>query len=138
MIRLIELLKEIGDSSYPYKKDPDSSKDEIIYKFELEDGTEFEVNIFVISKGKIEIDFTSDYSWETTDRGSNVFKIFSTIKDILTKIISKLKVHTIVYSASGKKESIYKKLIQSVYPNAKFSINQYNSIEASIKAPLSN
>ena len=32
MIRLIELLKEIGDSSYPYKKDPDSSKDEIIYK----------------------------------------------------------------------------------------------------------
>ena len=85
-----------------------------------------------------EIDFTSDYSWETTDRGSNVFKIFSTIKDILTKIISELKVHTIVYSASGKKESIYKKLIQSVYPNAKFSINQYNSIEASIKAPLSN
>ena len=94
MIRLIELLKEIGDSSYPYKKDPDSSKDEIIYKFELEDGTEFEVNIFVISKGKIEIDFTSDYSWETTDRGSNMFKIFSTIKDkdFKTKINSqKLK-----------------------------------------------
>jgi len=132
MIKLISLLKEIGDLSYPYKKDPISSKEEIIYKFQLEDGTEFEVSIFVRKKGVIEIDFTSDYSWETTKRQKDVFKIFSTIKAILEEVIDKTNTHTILYDANGKKEQIYKKLIQQVYPNAKFEINQYGSTVASL------
>jgi len=132
VIRLVDLLKEIGDSPYLYKKDLDSSKDEIIYKFELEDGTEFEVNIFVRSKGTIEIDFTSDYSWETVYRNKDVFKIFSTIKAILIEVINKLKVHTLIYDANPKKDVIYKKLIQQVYPNAEFSKNQYGSVTVSI------
>ena len=132
VVRLLDLLKEIGDSPYPYKKDPISSKDEIIYKFELVDGTEFEVSIFVRSKGTIEIDFTSDYSWETVYRNRDTFKIFSTIKAILVEVINKLKIHTLIYDANPKKDLIYKKLIQQVYPNAEFSKNQYGSVTVSI------
>ncbi len=139
MIKLISLLKEIGDLSYPYKKDPISSKEEIIYKFQLEDGTEFEVSIFVRRKGVVEIDFTSDYSWETTRRQKDVFKIFSTIKAILEEVISKRKVHTILYGANNKKEQIYKKLIQQVYPNAEFNINQYgDTVVSLIKENIEN
>jgi hypothetical protein len=132
MKKLKDILNEIGNAPLAYTKYVDSN-DELIYKFSLDDGTEFDVNIFVRKKGVIEIDFFSDYSWETTNRGKDVFTIFATIKEIIKEVISKLKVHSIIYDASGKKESVYKKLIQQVYPNAKFKINYFGSTVVSIK-----
>ena len=137
MIRLKDLLKEVGDTVLPYKKDY-WGKDEIVYKFILEDGTNFEVTIFIRSKNKIEVDFQSDFSWETTNRNKEVFKIFSTIKHILIEVVNKLNskkfnIDTLIYDANSKKARIYQKLIQYMYPNAKFNKNQYGSIEASFK-----
>ena len=127
---------ELGNSPFPFKKDA-WSKDEIIYTFNVDDDISFDVNIFVRSKNKIEIDFQSNYSFETTNRNKDTFKIIATIKLIILEVLSKLKakkynIDTLVYSASAKKVQLYKKLIQNVFPDAKFGKDQYGNEEVKI------
>jgi len=136
MIQLKNILMELGNSPFPFKKDS-WSKDEIIYTFNVDEDTSFDVNIFVRSKNKIEIDFQSNYSFETTNRNKDTFKILATIKAIILEVLSKLKtkkynIDTLVYSASVKKVQLYKKLIQHVFPNAKFGKDQYGNEEVKI------
>lgn len=136
MIRLKNILMELLNSPLPFKKDT-WSKEEITYTFDVDENTSFDVNIFIRSKNKIEIDFQSNYSFETTNRNKDTFKIIATIKAILLEVLSKLKdkkynIDTLVYSASVKKVQLYKKLIQSTFPDAKFGKDQYGNEEVKI------
>ena len=128
-----EQVNEISGTPYPYKKDY-WSKEEITYTFAIDDETTFDVNVFPRRKNAIEVDFQSNYSWETTNRNTNVFKIFTTIKEILLEIVAKLNrqgfaIDTIIYDAATKKAGVYKALINSVYPNAQYKKNQFGSME---------
>ena len=127
-----ESINEIGDSTFPFKKEY-WSNDEILYTFNVGDD-KFDVNIFPRSNNAIEIDFQSDYSWETTQRNKDTFKIISTIKAILIEAVRKLnqrkfKIDTLIYNATAKKANLYKMLVKASYPNAQFKINQYGGTE---------
>lgn len=120
--------KQQGKEGFEYKEDYYSPIEdgEVSYKFTNEDGQEFDVSVTNIDKesGSVVLDFQGDYSWETM-QNKNPIKTLRTVGNIISEIFERLKrdgidVKNVVYDATDKKGSIYRKIIEKEYPNAEF------------------
>ena len=105
------------------------------------DNNKVEVTFTIINKNNLLIDFMFNSSWDKIidTNQKNTYLIYNTIKNICIEVINKLNnkkgydINTLTYDANNnKKEKISKHIILSVNSKAKFSKNQYGSIEAKI------
>jgi hypothetical protein len=131
------------NSGFDYAEDYYEPKKsgELAYKFNTDEGKEFNVSLTNIDKkGKSAVlDFEGDFSWETMDNKSP-FKTLKTVSNIIKESLSKLKkdgydINTIIYDATEKKGRVYKELIKREYPNAEFTKNSFGGTTVKLGEP---
>jgi hypothetical protein len=114
MIKLVDLLKEIGETSTtPYKYDYDISKRKAY--FTTEDDIKYIV-YFDISKGEMKVnfgvryedDYDEDADFDIMTNKGNIYRIMSTVISIIRKAVSEFKPNQIEISSDPKRIRLYK------------------------------
>lgn len=114
MIKLVDILKEIGEISMtPYEYEYDRSKHKAF--FTTEDGIKYVV-YFDMSKGEMKVDFgvlygendDEDVDFEIITNKGNIYRIMSTIVNIIRKASSEFKPDQIKISSDPKRIRLYK------------------------------
>lgn len=121
---------------------PKKTKEIGYYFYTGKDKNKVEVNFTLLTKNNLLIDFQLEGAWDKNFYGikteqNDIYSLYTTIKNICIDVINKLKdkgyiINTLTYDANKRKEKIYKAMVLSVNPNAKFSVNQYGSTVAKL------
>ena len=120
MIKLVDILKEIGDAnSQPYEYSYDGSN----YKayFTTEYNTQYKVS-FKIVDGRMLIAFgviyDSDYDddddldYEVITNKGNIYRVMSTVMSIINRAISEFNPNEIKFDSNDRKIKLYKNYIE--------------------------
>jgi hypothetical protein len=158
-----EIVTEIGDSSVkPYKFEEVDQEGRFVYiRFTTDQGTEYEVDLeFMEYPDPDDEDMNVDamgiefmakksgdqgYSSKMTTNEGNIFKVMSTVSDIIKKYLKNRifkDSEYLIYSPSKKsdqntpknqRDMLYRKFITHNFPGAKISADQNGWIVAKIK-----
>lgn len=137
MISLSTILNEMGDASAKaYKTTSYKSKigigETINVKFKTDSGLNYKVSIENINK-YLDIDFTANDEYDTTNRGE-MWRVMATIIKIITTIIKKSDIRGIRYVPAGKgmdlgvsRDRLYRIFINAFAKRNNLSIDWFKS-----------
>jgi hypothetical protein len=120
MIKLVDILKEIGDANFqPYEYSYDGSNHRAYFTTEYD--TKYKVS-FKIVDGRMLIAFgviyDSDYDddddldYEVITNKGNIYRVMSTVMSIINRAISEFNPNEIKFDSNDRKIKLYKNYIE--------------------------